>query len=903
MQFRRLLSVSLPAFVILTTALQGCQCSSLAKPRPFTTHVGDTMINCRCNVQICYLTDNGTKYTCNDCPSGCVTTSPQTAQDACAQNFPIHACLPPELNLPVEMTQDPAAAAGLADMGEAQFALRVDQYCRGPVTNIVYHMLGTLNGGPTGFCVEKGCVAPDGGIGGNGIDPSTASVFCFADPIVPTADGGVPGPATAPDPSCDVPCGNTVCTFQPDGGNCTFDNVAKGGIHPDKCKCNQIVAGGCDNDDSPVFCAPPPAMGDPPVQTASPLTFLLSKPTVIQIDPAQSSVTLTISAEGENPTHTRPVYGWIDFYGDPCPGAECDMLMDWSLFPADFSGDNKFHLPTGVPDQELLNLASFGGTTTHKAHILADGSGTIALGELNSITRGVQHQDGFDASKGMVVHSFDGTTFESSNTKDIHFKIDFSHGGLFSLGPASLSAGGTVSANGTLTVVGRVTNLPPVARAGTYPVLECTQPGGALVTLDAKDSSDPDGDRLSFAWSRGSTFDPSQGLPRDGAGGTTVLSPLGTTAYSLSVSDAKFVTTFDSTTVTVEDTTPPTLTLSAAPDCLWPPNHKMVLYQLGDSFRADAADVCQADPPSPKIVNVVSNQPPLGAGSGTAAPDVLFGNGAFCIRSERDGTQSNDREYTVTVTACDNHNNCSTKDLVIRVGHDQGQGQCQNVDASRVVTDDDPRCTAATPVVPAPSAPTPETARTGSNSIGQASSCAIGSPGTGPSASTVFIMFGAILVVLARRRWASLVALLLVVSPLSGCTSTAQCLTGWWQDPATDACVCPSQPECSPGDCKAISFLGFTSTTYYSGTISWSAQAQTMSSEGTVTTGTYVITGGNLQLTRNTGDQTAFALTCSGNQMTLNGANKVRASTSLAQALTSATAAGTTWQRTPLSSP
>ena len=92
-------------------------------------------------------------------------------------------------------------------------------------------------------------------------------------------------------------------------------------------------------------------------------------------------------------------------------------------------------------------------------------------------------------------------------------------------------------------------------------------------------------------------------------------------------------------------------------------------------------------------MNVVSNQPPLDDGSGNANPDVVFGTGAFCIRAERDGLSSSPREYTVTLVASDASGNFSKPyDVVISVPHDQGQAnKCASVDASRIVSDDDPR--------------------------------------------------------------------------------------------------------------------------------------------------------------------------------------------------------------------
>jgi hypothetical protein len=142
-----------------------------------------------------------------------------------------------------------------------------------------------------------------------------------------------------------------------------------------------------------------------------------------------------------------------------------------------------------------------------------------------------------------------------------------------------------------------------------------------------------------------------------------------------------------------KDTTPPTLSLTVGPTCVWPPNHKMILYTFAGGLSAVAKDECD---PSPviKVVDVTSNQPPAGGGSGNTAPDFLFGTGALCVRSERDGTLSTDREYTVTVQATDASGNSTTQKSTIVVHHDQSDPKCDKVDGSRVVADDDPRCVA-----------------------------------------------------------------------------------------------------------------------------------------------------------------------------------------------------------------
>jgi hypothetical protein len=125
-----------------------------------------------------------------------------------------------------------------------------------------------------------------------------------------------------------------------------------------------------------------------------------------------------------------------------------------------------------------------------------------------------------------------------------------------------------------------------------------------------------------------------------------------------------------------------------APQCLWAPNHKMVLFTL-DDIHATVTGSCGT--PSLSIVSVTSNQPALGDGQGAASPDYTFNSSGVCLRSEREGRSPGPRVYTVTVEATDG--NVSVQQSVqVTVGHDQDGVACPLVDSSRLVDDGDPRC-------------------------------------------------------------------------------------------------------------------------------------------------------------------------------------------------------------------
>lgn len=244
----------------------------------------------------------------------------------------------------------------------------------------------------------------------------------------------------------------------------------------------------------------------------------------------------------------------------------------------------------------------------------------------------------------------------------------------------------TVDLNGTYI------NRPPVPVIKPDAPVECNGPNSASVTLDGTLSHDPENNIKSYAWYLGNP--PNQTLLGNLSQEPAVLS-LGPNTVQLDLIDELDSISNDRKNIQVVDTTPPTIdTLTVAPPCVWPPNHDFVLYQLGAGLSAHATDICDPSPIPIDVVGVTSNQPASGGGQGTAGPDTLFGKKAFCIRAERQGTSKSPRVYTVTVQATDASGNASQRSVVIRVAHDQSGTKCQNIPKSRVVSADDPRCTA-----------------------------------------------------------------------------------------------------------------------------------------------------------------------------------------------------------------
>jgi hypothetical protein len=119
--------------------------------------------------------------------------------------------------------------------------------------------------------------------------------------------------------------------------------------------------------------------------------------------------------------------------------------------------------------------------------------------------------------------------------------------------------------------------------------------------------------------------------------------------------------------IKVVDTTPPVISsVSASPDVLWPPNHKMKPVTIS----AVAIDNCDPEPAC-KVISVVSNEPINGTGDGDTAPDwEITGDLGVNLRAERAGSGSG-REYTITVECIDDCSNSATADTTVTVPHNQ----------------------------------------------------------------------------------------------------------------------------------------------------------------------------------------------------------------------------------------
>jgi hypothetical protein len=176
-----------------------------------------------------------------------------------------------------------------------------------------------------------------------------------------------------------------------------------------------------------------------------------------------------------------------------------------------------------------------------------------------------------------------------------------------------------------------------------------TEPGVCSADASVDDGSfDPDGDEI--------TLDQEPFGPYD----------LGDTEVTLTVTDDKGASNTCDATVTVVDEEDPVIsTVTASPNNLWPPNHKMVSVTI----EANATDNCDPEPAC-QIISVTSNEAVNGLGDGDTASDwVITGDLTSKLRAERSGTGSG-RIYKITVECKDQSKNSITATTTVNVPHD-----------------------------------------------------------------------------------------------------------------------------------------------------------------------------------------------------------------------------------------
>jgi hypothetical protein len=237
---------------------------------------------------------------------------------------------------------------------------------------------------------------------------------------------------------------------------------------------------------------------------------------------------------------------------------------------------------------------------------------------------------------------------------ELVFKLQVSDG----METSMPSAGVDSSAADTVKVT-VIENSPPIANAGS----EQTKDEGSIVTMNGSVSSDPDGDNLTFSWTQiagpevtlddSNSATPSFTAPAVDAGGADLQFELSVTDNYLP--DPKYDTDHVIIHVTNFNDPPKCDLAVAAPNALWPPDHKMQ-----DVIVTGISDP-QSDAVSTNITGITQDEPINGTGDGDTGPDAVVqaeaAFGSVLIRAERDGSQ-NGRIYRINFIAGDGFESC-----------------------------------------------------------------------------------------------------------------------------------------------------------------------------------------------------------------------------------------------------
>jgi hypothetical protein len=138
----------------------------------------------------------------------------------------------------------------------------------------------------------------------------------------------------------------------------------------------------------------------------------------------------------------------------------------------------------------------------------------------------------------------------------------------------------------------------------------------------------------------------------------------GTYTLTYSVSDGSNTASATRTVVVVDTTAPVISGVSASPNSLWPPNHKMVDVTINYA----AFDTCCL---LTMQLSATSNEPDNGLGDGDTADDIEIVDAHHVrLRAERSG-KGDGRTYTVNIKATDCSGNFSTRTVTVAVPKSQ----------------------------------------------------------------------------------------------------------------------------------------------------------------------------------------------------------------------------------------
>jgi PKD domain len=202
--------------------------------------------------------------------------------------------------------------------------------------------------------------------------------------------------------------------------------------------------------------------------------------------------------------------------------------------------------------------------------------------------------------------------------------------------------------------------VPPTANAGgPYQGEACTP-----ITFDGSGSSDANGTITSYSWdfTDNGTFDATTSAAQYSY---AYAMPFKGEARLRVTDNDGFTDEATAAVVVTPDVTPPVITkITATPNQLWPPNHKMKPVTIDVSLAGACADTC-------RITGVTSSEAQNTRGN--HQPDwVVTGRLTLQLMAERSGNVDQ-RLYTVAIACVDAAGNETTGNVTVVVPHDKGR--------------------------------------------------------------------------------------------------------------------------------------------------------------------------------------------------------------------------------------
>lgn len=383
---------------------------------------------------------------------------------------------------------------------------------------------------------------------------------------------------------------------------------------------------GCCKNTAPQCCGQNP--GDPPTP------FLKDAAGNPSVRLASSPVTVTIEDEVGTTTADG---AHVDYMLSNCANGACDIQFSLvNALPADFTLAGRHF--TGVI---VESGHPFTGRIDSASGLFAVPAGAMSIYAYFIV----------DDKPGSIVVVNSDQVVGFANPTANAFRLAGTASGTFDGSPVSI----TLSLNGAFENKG-----PPVPVITGPDTVECASPDGTEVTLDATSTTDPDGVSLRYFW-----YEESQKV----ASGPSVQLqlPVGTTTIELAALDED-ARQSKTKAITVQDTTAPVISAAVNPSCLWPPNHKLFCFSIGDEIEAQVSDACGSAPTNVIITGTTSND------ASTSFDDIQITSDTVCLRAERG---SHARTYTIQLSSTDSFGNVGTTSVTVEVPHDN-HSHCGN---------------------------------------------------------------------------------------------------------------------------------------------------------------------------------------------------------------------------------